>query len=202
MRHLTIETILEQIDGEAGADARREIDEHVKVCVRCRDELAEVSEMVGFLREDSQNEPPAEALAWSVSLFQPVIVPEPRPSGHLFRIARCVFDSYESAVGGVRAAAAPPRQLLYRAGAVDVDLRFESAEGRTSLTGQILSGGGSFPEPTRVRLESGGQVRQTTSTNAIGEFSFEAVPDEACHLALDLPEGELRLFCVNQRAPA
>jgi hypothetical protein len=200
MRHLTIETILEHVEGSTGAAARQETAAHLSSCQSCREQLGEVSEMVGFLREDRGNEPPAEALAWGVRLFQPVIVPGARPESRLFHIARCVFDSFERALEGVRAGAEAPRQLLFRSGPVDVDLRLDSAEGRTSLAGQVLSGGGAFPDRTEVRLESGGRVRQTTSTNAVGEFSFEGVPEEACHLTLDLPEGELRLFSINRPA--
>lgn len=225
MRHLSTETILQFLDarqetelqpGEAREkvrdeaqkklrdDARVELSEteaHLGRCERCRDQAEELRALVAFLEEDRGNEPDPAALDQSLKLFQPV-VRLGRESGarRIPDIARCVFDSYSRPAEGVRDAGILPRQLLYRAGAIDVDLRIETVGGRTSLVGQLLSEADSFPASTEVRLEAAGQVRSRTSTNALGEFSFEDLPPEAFHLALDLPEGELRLFCVNRPA--
>lgn len=207
MRHLSTETILQYLEARSDkpsavpAEALREIEAHLGRCERCREQAGELEALVGLLEADRANEPDPAALDQSLKLFQPVIRPrrEARARG-ILQIARCVFDSYSRPAAGVRDAGILPRQLLYRSGAVDVDLRIETVGGRTGLVGQLLSEAGSFPPSTEVRLEASGEVRSRTSTNPLGEFSFEDLPPEPFHLALDLPEGELRLFCVNRPA--
>jgi hypothetical protein len=209
MKHLTVEAILAYVEGlvasegnvdvaaKAGAGASREPEAHLESCARCRDLADEIGSLVRFLGEDRRNEPPEEDLNWSLRLFQPVLAPVRRPGG-ILQIARRVFDSAAQLQAGVRNVGSAPRQLLYRSGPVDIDLRIESVEGGIALAGQLLSEADSFPAQTEVRLEAGGAVRFTTSTNAVGEFSFDKVPDDTYHLALELPEGEIRLFLVNR----
>jgi len=62
-------------------------------------------------------------------------------------IASLVFDTYdEPLLAGVRRVGAPPRQLLFRAGSVDVDVKIESMEAhdRITLVGQVLSNTAKF----------------------------------------------------------
>jgi len=198
MRHLTVETMLEHIEGGTVPAGLGEVEMHLAACSRCREQATELGEILSMLAEDGENEPPKEALDWSLALFQPVVRPGRSPVGRVLQFARRVFDSYQEPLEGVRNVGVVPRQLLYRAGPVDVDLRIESEGDRVSLSGQLLTESESFPEHTEVRLESGGTVRFRAETNAIGEFSFEAVPDDTYNLSVDLPEGELRLFCVSR----
>jgi hypothetical protein len=89
---------------------------------------------------------------------------------------------------------------LFRAGDVDIDVKIESLEtdGRISLAGQVLSNTAAFFDNTSVKLESHGVVRYRTTTNPVGEFSFDEVPKDTYHLSVELPEGELTLFCVHR----
>ena len=199
MPHLTVEALLENIETMAVAGDATGAGAHLATCGRCREQAKELQELIHFLSEDIENEPPREVLEWGLQLFQPVLRPRPRAAGRILQIARRVFDSYEQPLEGIRNLDTAGRQLLYRAGNVDVDVRVEPVgEGRISLAGQFLSESESFPESTAVRLESGGAVRFTTSTNAVGEFSFDDVPEATYHLTMDVSGGELRLFCVHQ----
>jgi hypothetical protein len=162
------------------------------------------------LAEDASNEPPAEALRWGIQLFQPVIrLENAKDSGlnPVRLIAKLVFDSFEQPLtagvrAGVMGTGTIPRQLLFRAGQVDVDVRIESgADNRISLSGQVLSDSVPFFENTPVRLESHGVSRYKTRTNPVGEFSFDEVPEDTYHLSMDLPEGQVTLFCVYRSAP-
>jgi hypothetical protein len=201
MRHLTAEALLEQMDRKTRKGEPDEVGQHLTSCIRCREQFAELEELVGFLDRDRANEPPPEALEWSLRLFQPVLRPHGGRS-RVFEIARRVFDSYDQVLEGVRGPGGASRQLLYRAGGLDVDLKIEPGEGGLTLAGQLLSEQTAFPAETQVRLESGGVIRFATSTNAVGEFTFDHVPEDTYHLSLELPEGELKLFCVNRPAVA
>ena len=135
-----------------------------------------------------------------MELFQPVM--QPSAGGKIRKIiAALVFDTFEQpALAGVRRVGAPPRQLLFRAGDVDVDVKIESMEAndRITLVGQVLSSGAKFFDNTPVKLESHGIVRYKTRTNLVGEFSFDEVPKDTYHLSVDLPEGQITLFCVHR----
>jgi hypothetical protein len=127
---------------------------------------------------------------------------QPQAKGSLRRlIASLVYDTYDQPMlAGVRRVGAPPRQLLFRAGEVDVDVKIESMEAndRITLVGQVLSNATKFFDNTPVKLESHGIVRYRTRTNPVGEFSFDEVPKDTYHLSVDLPEGQITLFCVHR----
>jgi hypothetical protein len=155
------------------------------------------------LQADSSYEPPAQLMQWGIDLFQPVVRPEAVGAGAWVRkfVASLVFDTYDQPLmAGVRRVGAPPRQLLFRAGDVDVDVKIESMEtnDRITLVGQVLSSGAKFFDNTPVKLESHGIVRYKTRTNLVGEFSFDEVPKDTYHLSVDLPEGQITLFCVHR----
>jgi len=127
---------------------------------------------------------------------------QPESKGTLRKIiAALVFDTYDQPMlAGVRRVGVPPRQLLFRAGDVDVDVKIESMEAndRITLVGQVLSSTAKFFDNTPVKLESHGIVRYRTRTNVVGEFSFDEVPKDTYHLSVDLPEGQITLFCVHR----
>ena len=198
MRHPTVETILNFVDNKTDVVG---VADHISSCSRCGEKEQEFKGLLGFIREDAVNEPPAELLEWGVQLFQPVLRPTEGKLRHIF--AKLVFDSFEQPLpAGIRHVGSIPRQLLFKAGEVDVDLRIESADDdRISLAGQVLSDSTEFFDDTPVRLESHGIIRYKTRTNPVGEFAFDQVPQDTYHLSMDLPEGQVTLFCVHRNQP-
>ncbi|HLH29647.1 MAG TPA: hypothetical protein VKY31_00490 [Terriglobia bacterium] len=201
MRHLTIENIIDYMDGRETDVDKPTLETHLASCKECAELKQEFQDLVLNLKEDATFEPPAEVLDLGVNLFQPVMKPA-APAGGLRRIiAALVFDTWEQPMmAGVRRVGAPPRQLLFRAGDVDVDVKIESMEAndRITLVGQVLSNAEKFFDNTPVKLESHGIVRYRTRTNVVGEFSFDEVPKDTYHLSVDLPEGQITLFCVHR----
>src|SRR5262245_63579572 len=199
MRHLTAEAIMNYTDGRASDAEKVAFETHVMSCKDCAELKQEIQSLLVRLTEDATFEPAAELLQWGVHLFQPITQPEP---GGLQRIiASLVFDTFDQPMfAGIRRVGAPPRQLLFRAGGVDVDVKIESMEAndRITLVGQVLSAGAKFFDNTPVKLESHGIVRYRTKTNVVGEFTFDEVPKDTYHLSVDLPEGQITLFCVHR----
>ena len=190
------------MDGQLTEEAKAMIDGHLSQCADCLQTRNELQQFVIWLQTDSSYEPPAETLEWGVSLFQPMLQPKESAGGKIRKIvASLVFDTFdEPAPAGVRRVGAPPRQLLFRAGDVDVDVKIEAVEtnDRISLVGQVLSNTEKFFDNTPVKLESHGLVRYKTMTNFVGEFVFDEVPKDTYHLSVDLPEGQITLFCVHR----
>jgi hypothetical protein len=199
MRHITVENIMDYMDGQGNDVEKLTFETHLAGCRDCLELKQEFQALVTQLRDDSSFEPPADVVQWGVNLFQPVMQPE---QGGLRKIiAALVFDTFDQPLlAGVRSVGAPPRQLLFRAGDVDVDVKIESMEtnDRITLVGQVLSSATKFFDNTPVKLESHGIVRYRTRTNVVGEFSFDEVPKDTYHLSVDLPEGQITLFCVHR----
>jgi hypothetical protein len=200
MQHINTEDLVDYMDGRVSGERRLELENHLSTCNDCVELKNELGMLVLRLQEDTAFEPSAELLQWGLSLFQPLL--QPSTGGKLRKlIASLVFDTFdEPALAGVRRVGAPPRQLLFRAGDVDVDVKIESMEAndRITLVGQVLSTTAKFFDNTPVKLESHGIVRYRTMTNLVGEFSFDEVPKDTYHLSVDLPEGQITLFCVHR----
>jgi Putative zinc-finger len=199
MRHITSEGLINYVDGRVSEREKSVVEDHLLACKDCSELKEELQSLVSRLREDASFEPPAELVQWGINLFQPVIRPE---TGGLPKfIASLVFDTYDQPMfAGMRRVGTPPRQLLFRAGAVDIDVKIEAMEAndRITLVGQVLSSATKFFDNTPVKLESHGMVRYRTQTNVVGEFSFDEVPKDTYHLSVDLPEGQITLFCVHR----
>jgi len=201
MRHINVENLMVYMDGTASDVEKSTVDNHLTACADCAELKREFESLVAHLREDSAYEPPTELVQWGINLFQPVIQPQAGQGRIRKIIAALVQDTYdEPMLAGVRRVGAPPRQLLFRAGDVDVDVKIESMEAnnRITLVGQVLSSDTKFFDNTPVKLESHGIVRYRTRTNLVGEFSFDEVPKDTYHLSVDLPEGQITLFCVHR----
>ncbi len=200
MRHVTTENLIAYMDGQASDVEKLTLESHLTSCGECGKIMQEFQSLMTRIQEDSSYEPPAELVQWGVGLFQPIV--QPQAGGGLRKIiASLVFDTYDQPIrAGVRGVGAPPRQLLFRAGDVDVDVKIESMEAndRITLVGQVLSSATKFFDNTPVKLESHGIVRYRTRTNVVGEFSFDEVPKDTYHLSVDLPEGQITLFCVHR----
>ena len=200
MRHVTVENLINYIEGQPTDVEKSTLESHLVTCSECTELKQEFHALMTQLREDSSFEPPVEAVQWGISLFQPIMQPESRGTIRKL-IASLVFDTFDQPMlAGVRRVGAPPRQLLFRAGDVDVDVKIESMEAndRITLVGQVLSSATKFFDNTPVKLESHGIVRYRTRTNVVGEFSFDEVPKDTYHLSVDLPEGQITLFCVHR----
>jgi hypothetical protein len=202
MRHVNAENLMEYIEGQASAESKTTVESHVSECSDCLELKQELEQFMLQLQADASFEPPAELVQWGVSLFQPMLQPQETVGGKVRKfVASLVFDTFdEPMLAGVRRVGAPPRQLLFRAGDVDVDVKIESMEAndRISLVGQVLSNTEKFFDNTPVKLESHGTVRYKTMTNFVGEFAFDEVPKDTYHLSVDLPEGQITLFCVHR----
>ena len=200
MRHVTVETLLNYMADQDSYVEKSTLEGHLTSCTECAELRQEFQTLMTKLQEDSSFEPPAAAVQWGVNLFQPVM--QPAAGGKARKIiASLVFDTFnEPMLAGVRRGGAAPRQLLFRAGDVDVDVKIESMEAndRITLIGQVLSGTSKFFDNTPVKLESHGIVRYRTRTNVVGEFSFDEVPKDTYHLSVVLPEGQITLFCVHR----
>src|SRR5215831_6708663 len=144
MRHITIENLMNYVEGTVSDVEKSTLETHVTSCGDCAELKQEFQILAYRLKEDASFEPPADLVQWGIDLFQPVMQPQGSGRGIRKFIASLVFDTYEQPMfAGVRRVGAPPRQLLFRAGDVDIDVKIEAMEAndRITLVGQVLSSG-------------------------------------------------------------
>lgn len=149
-------------------------------CESCAKERAIWSKLAGFAKTEAEFEPPAHVVNAAKALMQAPKREIGEKAGLRVReIAELVFDSFLTPqLAGVRSAAGVgSRQLLYRAGEVMIDVRFEASDEseRFALTGQVFRDQGSKVGMTRVPISliSGKNELARTSTNQFGEFYIE-----------------------------
>jgi hypothetical protein len=145
-------------------------------CESCEKEKATWTKMAAFAKTEAQYEPPENVVNMAKALVQ---APKREKALRIREIAELVFDSFLTPqLAGVRSAAGVgSRQLLYRAGEVMIDVRFEANDEseRFALTGQVFRDQGSKVGITRVPISliSGKNELARTSTNQFGEFYLE-----------------------------
>ncbi len=114
-------------------------------------------------------------------------------------IAELIFDSFrDPSPGGVRSASNPARYLLYRAGSLLIELRFEFAPESRSyvLAGQVSDAehGTSQLDKVPVRLRCGPEEPIRTMTNRFGEFSLKYETGRTAQICLAV--GQNNDICI------
>lgn len=175
------EQLLDYLDGRLADQQAQVVAAHLNGgCKRCADNREWVERIRAIAASDDRIEPPLWVLKRAIRLFDNQTA-RPGALDHFGRlIAALIFDSLTpAAVSGVRLAQSDSRQLVYRAGRYSVDLQIASANPSTAeLIGQVLrEGEARFQSVARLSLEliRENQIVDSTSTNAVGQFTFNGI---------------------------
>jgi hypothetical protein len=196
--HLISETALNFVDGTMGEAENRFWTKHVDSCSPCAVEVQEWAELAQWVKGSHLLDAPEHVLAQARGVIHvPLKTPESRPSlGQIF--ATIIFDSFaQPAWAGVRAptlvAGGPVlRQLVLRAEDFDIHIRMSTLENHRELLGQILPRGNSaFVQTAKLHLRQKDERVGSTTTNDLGEFRFNDIPDGSLSLQVDLPNRTL-----------
>lgn len=169
MRHIELSQFLEIFDGVSAAAPDRAMDAHLVVCRDCSDTYRKLTELYAYSRPAAEEDVPQATTARILNIYQRS--PQPaKPSKLVFNIASLIFDDWQTLVHE-RFSGLDSRQLLFRAGEFEIDLRIDIHGDNCTLAGQIL------PElaDATIRVESGEIVREV-KTSDLGEFHFDSVP--------------------------
>ncbi|MGH9858865.1 MAG: hypothetical protein ACRD5F_02455 [Candidatus Acidiferrales bacterium] len=148
--------------------------QHLQRCEECRQTLAIWQQVTKMAGQEAAYEPPASAVRVAKS-FGATLAPKKKRLLDAL-VAGLIFDSQaEAALAGIRSAATAPRQLLYRSGEFNIDLRIERETGRERqlLVGQVLSTTGRSVGSIPVALISALGPVSSGVTNEFGEFQLE-----------------------------
>jgi hypothetical protein len=176
MKHFDSKDWIDFARGTLADSQKTKLQNHLNDgCDICKEESNLWAWMTSFAAQESKNEPPEAAVR--IAKAAGPGVPEKSRFG-MREVAELIFDSYsQPQVAGVRSSTLAPRQLLYRAGAVMIDMKMQAAgkEDHFALLGQVVTSG----EDKRalrqvpVHLLSGTDELASTSTNQFGEFYLE-----------------------------
>ena len=129
---------------------------------------------------ESKFEAPESAVRHVRNAF--ALMTEPKKNKRRFEIPRLVFDSlWQPAAVGVRSAPSAPRQVLYSAGAIAIEMRLEPLPNSEliNVTGQISNGAlkGEGLAGISVLVNSSKRKVTEARTNQFGEFQLSFVPE-------------------------
>lgn len=153
------------------------MDEHLDSgCKECRDAVRIWSRVLDLAQKDCGYQPPSIPVRFVKSYFELSGVGK----GHsrAAKVAHLVFDTFRQPLpAGVRSLQDTPRHLVYKAGALLIDMRFEpeGPKAPAYLAGQVVD----RTNPTRgitdasVSIRSGAENVTQTKTNEFGEFQLE-----------------------------
>ncbi|MFY9532358.1 MAG: hypothetical protein WBC04_12425 [Candidatus Acidiferrales bacterium] len=158
-------------------------------CEKCAKEFQVWKGFAEFAGREAAYEPP-EGIVRIVKAALPSERPQESGS-RITEVAQIVFDSLrQPQLAGVRSTHAAPRQLLYRAGAILIDMRLEAQSGsdKVSLIGQVLDSreSGKGLGEVLVHLLSGRNELALTRTNPLGEFRLECGSGRDLQISLEV----------------
>lgn len=174
VEHLSVESLLQYLEGEMTSADERESKAHLDACEDCRAKLADVRRMLqGMRAEDELVDPPQGLMGRLAAAFRRRLT---RSDERSRREAHLQFDSWaQPAAAGVRGTS-HERQLLFSESKWDLDLQIvrEGEEDTFALRGQILGEEMDSGELEGIELrvtDSQGTERRGL-TDHLGRFNF------------------------------
>jgi hypothetical protein len=205
---IPFETLADLVDGRLSeSEATKVRKQLAHADPRTQADLAWLQALAAFRRTMPLEAPPEQVAAASREALRTHFRrwTEERRQPSLFQrlVAQLTFDSrLQPALVGVRGEPTGPGQLLYTTDQMDIELHLLPAgPGQVRILGQALP---RDPDTDMtdcaVQLLAGEQEIGLTSTNELGEFTFETARDSDYTVILVTEEGEIALEHVDLTA--
>ena len=181
--HVSVSELADYFEGNLSLLRRMELELHVAACSRCAADLAELERLIGLM-STARPQDASSVIDRAVRLFQSRAGNTASGSDLPSRVLAVLpFDSLGLAPAfGVRSGKPGARQLLFRAGIDQIDLRIEPADRVWTVSGQILG------EPAtggRAVLQGATSTSETAITEP-GEFVLPPLEAGTYKLILSL----------------
>jgi hypothetical protein len=188
--HFAAEDWVDYTMQQASPELREAMKKHLETgCEKCANFEQLWSRVARVASRDSSHEPPASAVRHVRNAFAIMAAAESAKRSPI--IPRLVFDSlWQPAMAGVRSAHSTPRQILYRAGEISIDLRIEPEpkSERVHISGQISNSARQAEGIAEIQVVVSGYRSVLTSefTNLFGEFHAVFVPEAGLRVSFYL----------------
>jgi hypothetical protein len=189
MSHINFAEVLTSFEQpHASLPGRSAIGSHLAVCKKCFTTYQKIAEFFDHADRIRSQAVPQATTARLLNIFRPGSKHSPASMNNNF--PRLVFDDWTSLVFE-RHAGIDARQLLYRSGVYEVDLRLEFVDDKCIVTGQLL------PEVSNAHIEVSGQGGHRYSVNAdSGEFEFEPLDQGTYDITISINGQDIALSDV------
>jgi hypothetical protein len=187
MNHIEIETLINKFEGRIAASDENEIAVHMTKCGECRVIAAKLADFFAYAGPHTANDVPQAVTARILNIYQrkPAVAREPEKSRS--SIVSLIFDDWQMALNE-RYSGMDTRQMLYRSGNFEIDLRIELVGDMCRLTGQI------FPEMAGATAEIFSSSQPATAAfNDCGEFVFDPVPQGVYDVRISAGSEEIHI---------
>jgi hypothetical protein len=193
-KHFASEDWTDFVNGQLSQEKTQSMQRHLDTgCAKCSQSVALWRCVSQSARREAQFEPPASALRHIRNSF--AVASAPKRAKRTFEIPRLVFDSlWQPALAGVRSAAGAPRQVMYRAGEISIEMRLEPEPNseRVNIAGQVTKSvaSGDGVEGAAVVISSVLEKIAETSTNSFGEFQLSFLPEDGLQISFVIAKGK------------
>lgn len=208
MKHLEFEKLVDGFEGfplraEDDEQQRREISEHLRDCEECAARAAKLEIFFRYVKAGKNAEVSQAETAALLNIFRPKGKAAAAASGRGSKIKRLlanlVFDDWQTVLQE-RLNFSDSRQMLYRAGEFEVDLRLDFAVGSSGscqVSGQVFPDCGSPAAPAAsAELSSAvdaGATGEKVFLNDCGEFVFPPLKEGIYNFRLSLGETTIEI---------
>jgi hypothetical protein len=186
-KHFIAEEWVDFVNESLSSEQRQMMQRHLGAgCGKCSKVLEFWTRVRQAASRESKFEAPESAVHHIRNAF--ALMTEPTKSKRRFEIPRLVFDSFwQPAAVGVRSAPSAPRQVLYSAGAIAIEMRLEPSLNSELLnvTGQISNAAlkGEGLAGISVLVNSIKKRVAEARTNQFGEFQLSFVPETGLRIS-------------------
>ena len=192
-KHYRPEQWVDFVNGNLPTEQMKAMQEHLdSKCKNCSELVRIWRKVKQAARREAAYEAPESTIQHVRAAFG--LHAQSRRQKRRFEIPRLVFDSlWQPAVSGVRSASTTPRQVLFRAGEVEIEMRIEPEplSERVNIAGQVhkVAQQGAEMAEILVHISKGKEVIAETKTNRFGEFQVSFVPDAGLQVWFGVGKG-------------
>ena len=187
-RHILFDRLIDLVEGRLSPDEQIQMRAHTSACSRCATQLAWLERVIGLIRTNDYEEPPARVAADISRVFGSY---SPSASSSLRQRIMAVlrFDSAQLPLSvGRRSGSSTERQLLFTAETLDMEVRITQSGSLWEVSGQVLNA------DARGLAELQGPAGEVRATlNEVGEFLLTPVPPGRYALILQLTTVEIEI---------
>ena len=187
-RHIPFNRLIDHVEGRLSPDEQTQIQAHTAACSRCATQLAWLERVIGLMRTNNYEEPPARVVS-AISRMFSSYTPAPSSSLRQRIIAVLRFDSAQLPLSvGRRSGSSTERQLLFIAETLDLEVQITQSGSLWEVSGQVLN---ADVQGLAELHGPAGEVR--AMLNEVGEYLLPPVPPGRYTLILQLTTAEIAI---------
>lgn len=184
MKHIEFDKLIEFFEDSQSANEAREISIHLELCADCADQMRRLESFFSYAPPTADEEVSQATTARLLNVFQPKNTAPARESILSKLFGKLIFDDWQTATNE-RFVFSDNRQMLFRAGEFDVDLRFDLSGEKCLIAGQIFSDADLTDGKIEVFFA---EESMTTSLNEFGEFNFSPLAADEFNFKISVAE--------------